>query len=266
MPSSDTTSTSRRRRRSAAEPGPVQLFRLFLAERRDPEPFYRALAARTVRELPFPISGVRILDLGSGRGHFTASLREHGADVVSVDLDADGLLHRVSGVPAPLIADARTLPFLDGMFGVVLCSNMLEHTPEPGAAISEMARILAPGGWLWLSWTTWYSPWGGHAISPFHYLGPRLGVRVSKRLFGEREVRNLPFEGLWPTHIGQVLRIVRATPELDLVDVRPRYYPSQRWIMKIPGLREVAAWNCLLLLRKRHDVGIVVESADPPPA
>ena len=44
--------------------------------------------------------------------------------------------------------------------------------------------------------------------------------------------------------------MVDERPGLRLVDALPRYYPSQRWIMKVPGLREVAAWNCVLVVEK----------------
>jgi hypothetical protein len=44
--------------------------------------------------------------------------------------------------------------------------------------------------------------------------------------------------------------MVRRRPGLRLLDARPRYYPSQRWLLKVPGLREVATWNCLLVLKR----------------
>jgi hypothetical protein len=35
---------------------------------------------------------------------------------------------------------------------------------------------------------------------------------------------------------------------LRLVRAVPRYYPSQRWILSVPGMREALAWNCLVVL------------------
>jgi hypothetical protein len=101
-----------------------------------------------------------------------------------------------------------------------------------------------------VSWTNWYSPWGGHAIAPFHYLGPRRGEVAYRRVLGEPRGPNLPFVNLWVTHIGSMLQVVRSRPGLTLIDAHPRYYPSQRWILRVPGLREVATWNCVLLLRR----------------
>ena len=225
-------------------------FRLFLRERRDPEPFHTAIAAQLVDSLRVPLAGTRVLDLGCGPGFYSRALAEKGATVVSSDIDATAL-HSAQISLRALIADGTRLPFADAVFGGVLCSNVLEHTPSPESIITEITRILQPGGWAWISWTNWYSPWGGHAITPLHYLGPRLGVRAWRALLGEPRGKNLPFTNLWPTYIGTILADVRHRPDVRLVDAMPRYYPSQRWILRVPGLREVATWNCVLVLEKR---------------
>ncbi len=97
---------------------------------------------------------------------------------------------------------------------------------------------MRPGGWIWLSWTNWYSPWGGHAIVPLQYLGPKRGLRTWRRLFGEPKGRNIPYVNLWPTYVGRVLAHVRARPGVSVVRAVPRYYPSQRWVLSVPVLRE----------------------------
>jgi SAM-dependent methyltransferase len=230
-------------------PSRSELLRLFLAEKHDPAPFYRALAERSVAELAFDVDGALVLDLGCGSGAFSRALDAAGARAVAVDVD----LAELAASPHPprrtAVADARRLPFPDAAFDGVVCSNVLEHTPAAAALFDEIERVLRPGGWAWVSWTNWYSPWGGHEIVPLHYLGPRLGLAVWRRLKGEPR-KNVPFVGLWPTYVGRTLAMVRARPGLRLLDALPRYYPSQRWIVKVPVLREVATWNCLLLLER----------------
>ncbi|MBW3641305.1 MAG: class I SAM-dependent methyltransferase [Actinobacteria bacterium] len=230
----------------------ARLFRLFLAEKHQPDPFYDALADRTIAGLQFPTEGALVLDAGSGPGHYSRALERAGARVIAVELLGDDLDRVVREGTTGLGADARRLPFSDAVFDGVFCSNMLEHTPDPAAVMAEIERVLRPGAWAWVSWTNWYSPWGGHEIVPLHYLGPRLGLAVWRRLKGEPR-KNVPFEGLWPTHVGRTLAMVRARRGLHLVAAVPRYYPSQRWILRIPVLREVATWNCLLLLRRVAD-------------
>jgi SAM-dependent methyltransferase len=226
-----------------------QMFKLFLAEKRDPVPFYEALAEQTVAGFPFELAGMRLLDLGCGPGHFSRALTAAGATVLSVDFDAVELK---SGPTGAVAADARRLPLGDGAVDGVFCSNMLEHAPETPAVFNEIARVLKRGGWAWVSWTNWYSPWGGHEITPFHYLGPRLGLAAYRSMKGEPR-KNVPGEGLFPVHIGPTLALLRRQQRLRLMDAYPRYYPSQRWIVRVPGVREVFTWNCVLLLERVAD-------------
>lgn len=229
-----------------------ELFRLFLKEKTDPEPFYTALAQRSISEFPFPVEGRRILDLGSGPGWYARALHERGADVVPVDMGDDDVdLARRGGLPV-VQGDALRTPFPAGVFDGVFCSNMLEHVPETRSVFDEIERVLRPGGWAWVSWTNWYSPWGGHEIVPFHYLGPDRGRQAYVRFFGEPRKNDI-YDALWPTSIAAVLDEVRHLPGLRLLDAVPRYYPSQRWILKVPGVREVFTWNCLLTFQ-RNDI------------
>ncbi len=225
------------------------LFRLFLTEKTDPLPFYEQLAARTIDEFPFELDGRMIVDLGCGPGHYTRAMRAAGATVLPIDLDPEEFAQPGGPPGGETIADASRLPVptsgLDGVF----CSNMLEHTPDTEAVLTELERVLRPGGWAWVSWTNWYSPWGGHEITPFHYLGPRLGLSAHRRLRGQPR-KNVPGEGLFPVHIGRTIAAVHRRPGLRLLDALPRYWPRQRWLMSVPGLREVAAWNCVLLMDK----------------
>ena len=235
------------RHRSERVATKTELFRLFLSEQLDPDEFYSKLADRTLSRFDLPLVGKVILDLGSGPGHYTAALSRAGATVVALDLNLSDIEQvGARGLPA-VHGDATRLPFIDGAFDGVFSSNLLEHVPDQSAVFDEIERVLRPGGWAWVSWTNWYSPWGGHLITPFHYLGPRLGSRVHERLKGP-PVRNRVFDGLWPAHIGPVLRDVRSRPALRLRRAMPRYYPSQRWILRVPGLREFVTWNCLLVI------------------
>jgi SAM-dependent methyltransferase len=229
------------------------LWRLWRREQQDPEPFYRYLAAEAVADLDRrhgPLRGQTIVDLGCGPGWYTRALREAGATVIPVDNDP-AELNLPGGPPAgALIADATALPLQDASVDGAFCSNLLEHTPESGPVIAEIERVLRPGGWGYISWTNWYSPWGGHDMSPYHYLGPRLGPRLYERRHGPP--RKNPYgAGLWPRHIGATLREVRARPGLAIERVEPRYWPQLRFVCRVPGLRELVTWNCVIRVRRR---------------
>jgi SAM-dependent methyltransferase len=115
--------------------------------------------------------------------------------------------------------------------------------------IAEIERVLRPGGWGYISWTNWYSPWGGHDMSPYHYLGLRLGPGLYERRHGPPR-NNRYGAGLWARHIGPTLRLVTAQAGLEIECVEPRYWPQLRFVCRIPGLRELVTWNCVIRVRR----------------
>lgn len=224
-----------------------ELWRLFRNEREDPEPFYSWLADELAADLERrhgPLAGRTVIDLGCGAGYYTAALRARGATVVAIDNDAGEL------PKGALVADAEALPLPAGAADGVVCSNLLEHTRDAEAVIREIERVLRPGGWAYLSWTNWYSPHGGHEMSPYHLLGPERGPRLYERLHGPPR-KNRYGEGLFPVHIGPTLAYVEERPGLRVTGAEPRYWPRLRFLMRIPGVREVACWNAVIHVERR---------------
>ena len=90
------------------------------------------------------------LDVGCGEGRFCRMLTSHGVDVVGVDptpaLIAAARRRDVSGVY--LEARAERLPFRNERFDLVISYLSLIDIPDIQAAVSEMARVLNPGGAL----------------------------------------------------------------------------------------------------------------------
>jgi SAM-dependent methyltransferase len=162
-----------------------------------------------------------------------------------------------------VIGRGQRLPFGDGSFDLVVSSNVLEHVADPWPLVDELARVCRPGGHVWLSWTNWLSPIGGHEITPFHYLGPRMGVRVYSAIWRRPPRWNRPGDTLFVTHIGGVLKRLRAG-SMDVLDVAPRYWPSLRALSRMPGIREFAMWNCVVLLRRPS--GLMDGRAEGAPA
>ena len=99
------------------------------------------------------VGGLRVLDLGCGAGQCGRWLVAAGARAVGLELSAAQLAHsRVldarSGVTLPVVqADASCLPFASGAFDLVCSSyGALPFVADASAALSEIARVLRPGG------------------------------------------------------------------------------------------------------------------------
>ena len=235
----------------------IRLFRLFLAEQSDPEKFYSALAADSVSQVAefTSLADRVVVDVGGGPGHFTREFQSRGASCVLVEPDSAELHARGDPPPNAVRGDGMRLPVADGAGDVCFSSNVLEHVPAPLAMLDEMIRVTRPGGVVCLAFTNWYSPWGGHEMSPWHYLGGRYAERRYTRRTG-KEPKHQVGTSLFPVHVGQMLQAVRSRPDVTVLAALPRYYP--RWcrgLVRVPGLREVATWNLLLIMRRSPDPG-----------
>ncbi|TKS54144.1 bifunctional 2-polyprenyl-6-hydroxyphenol methylase/3-demethylubiquinol 3-O-methyltransferase UbiG [Luteimonas yindakuii] len=105
-----------------------------------------------------PLAGARVLDVGCGGGLLSEALAGAGARVTAIDLAPElvrvAQLHaREAGLDidyrqqaVEVLADAEP-----GSFDAVTCMEMLEHVPDPGAILAACARLLKPGGRLFVS-------------------------------------------------------------------------------------------------------------------
>jgi SAM-dependent methyltransferase len=230
----------------------VRLFRLFLAEQSDPEKFYASLAEDAVRQVAEhgELDGRTVVDVGGGGGWFTAAFRARGAHCYLFEPDPGELHLRTAAPTGAVVADGYWLPVGAGRADVTFSSNVLEHVPDPLGLIEEMIRVTRPGGLVYVSFCNWYSPWGGHEMSPWHYLGARYAHRRYLRRH-RREPKHEVGVNLFRVHVGPVLRALRAWPDVEIVEARPRYYPRwSRFLVRVPGLREVATWNLMLIMRR----------------
>jgi SAM-dependent methyltransferase len=103
-----------------------------------------------------------LLDAGCGGGRHCFGAFDRGARVVGLDLDPEGLALARAGIRSrqhdltergdtphgggALQGNVFRLPFPDNRFDRVICSEVMEHVHDYGAAIRELTRVLRPGG------------------------------------------------------------------------------------------------------------------------
>lgn len=144
--------------------------------------------------------GEKVLEIGCGTGSDLLQFAKHGAQASAVDLTTKHVelaRGRVGDLAVVHEADARHLPFADESFDYIYSHGVLHHSDEPENIVSEMFRVLRPGGRfnvhvyaLWSHITLWgilrYGrKWKRHvenSEAPVHidlYTGRKL-----RRLFG----------------------------------------------------------------------------------
>lgn len=104
------------------------------------------------------LQGKRVLDVGCGGGILSESMYFKGADVKGIDLGEKALnvakLHQLESgakVDYQLVSVEALAEAQPASFDVVTCMEMLEHVPDPAAIVRACARLVKPGGSLFLS-------------------------------------------------------------------------------------------------------------------
>jgi glycosyltransferase involved in cell wall biosynthesis/SAM-dependent methyltransferase len=234
-----------------------KLFQDFRHEQDDPDRFYNALSQDSVAQIEqwVTLPDRTVVDVGGGPGYFRDEFHRRGATYVVVDPDPREIYARGGASGLTVFGDGMQLPLATASVDIAFSSNALEHVPRPEELADEMVRITKAAGLIYLSYTNWLSPNGGHETKPWHLIvgGQRAADRYARRV-GHRPKNDFG-QSLFPISVARMLRwadAVVASGEVEKVAVLPRYHPS--WaqpIIKIPGLREYACWNVLLVLRKR---------------
>jgi SAM-dependent methyltransferase len=215
--------------------------------------------ANSIRKLP---AGARLLDAGAGE--LRNRVHCEGIDYVSQDFSVyrGGEHEGISGRSwdagqVDLVSDIASIPAPDASFDAVLCSEVLEHVPEPTRALAEFSRLLKPGGSLILT-----APFSSNVhMAPYHFATgfsrywyehhlPALGFQILElspngdwfsllrqelsRLGGLERQRG---SWMWP------LAYVYAALGLLYFRLRPRH--------SAPDIA-CFGWHCLAVKEQRH--------------
>ncbi len=119
------------------------------------------------------IAGKTVVDYGCGTGGDAfALLRRGAAHVIGVDVREWIIGQARENAQAAGLADRCTFLLGRDTQGVqadaITCTDVMEHVDDPDEALRDMARMLKPGGTVYISFCSpWYHPRGGHLFSVF---------------------------------------------------------------------------------------------------
>ena len=141
--------------------------------------------------------GDRLLDLGCGGGRHAYEAMRRGAVVTALDADPgevkevatlmellntdDDATATSGGKGTAGVGDALALPFPDSVFDRVIAAEVLEHIPNDRAAMSELARVLRPGGTMAVTVPRWWPELINWALSDDYHETPGGHVRIYRR-------------------------------------------------------------------------------------
>jgi SAM-dependent methyltransferase len=150
--------------------------------------YLRAFVERAGASIP---AGSRVLDAGAGDCRYAPAFAH--AFYESADfLQVEGKVY----ADVTYVCDLSELPVEDARFDIVLCTQVLEHVPDPVAVLTELHRVLRPGGTLWISCPFFYE----EHEAPFDFFRyTRFGLRRALEQGGFSDVQVEWLEGYFGT-------------------------------------------------------------------
>ena len=186
-------------------------------------------SSRRVRDLletlqPIP-PDARVIEVGSGaHGLIFYFGSTHGVGVDPLAVSYGSLFPRWQRCAQTIAAVGESLPFHDHSFDVVLCDNVVDHAESPSKIVSELVRILAPGGLLYFTVNIHHPV---YAIAAGVHSGWRaVGVPYEVGPFADHTTHLTPdaAENLFH-HLP--LEILSAKSNVDEARARARQHPAR---------------------------------------
>ena len=160
------------------------------------QPEAESVLGSVARFRPIPPRAM-ILDVGSGVGGFVVACRELGYRAFGVEPDRIGAGARVTSIQIAarrvssnvfISAVGEALPFPDGTFDLVTLNQVVEHVPDQLAVLREAARVLRPGGVLYVACPNYLRFYEPHYKIFWLPLMPKILGRLYLRVRGRNPV------------------------------------------------------------------------------
>lgn len=145
----------------------------FLAPKlRKPNYLERKYILDSLSEMAVHLKPGKVLDVGCGIKPYESILRPPDSEYIGIDYEITAETKGRPWSKADVFADCVCMPFVDGEFDSVICTQVLEHVCEPKILLKEMNRVLKPGGVLLISVPMF---WGHHEEPHDYYRYTRYG-------------------------------------------------------------------------------------------
>jgi len=135
------------------------------------------------------IKKLTLLDVGSSTGIIDYILADKFNKVVGIDIDIDAIDYaKRSFIKKNLefkLDDAMGLSLKKEVFDVVICAQIYEHVPSPQKLLSEIYRVLKPGGVCYFAAINKLWPWEPHYNLPFLSWVPKNIAHIYVQIFGK---------------------------------------------------------------------------------
>lgn len=206
---------------------------------------------------PASPAALRVLDLSCGDGDILAALAAKGFHVEGSHFREDDYIFRN---PSPLLKTitvhkgidlTRPLPFPDGAYDIVLATEVLEHLPSFTGIVSEIGRILKPGGRFI------YSTPNLHRLAN----RTRFFLTGTHDLCGARLGWHIPPEDLYSTHFSPVyFPVFHTLLHHRGMQVEHLYFSSVTFwdaalLPLYPLLAAATAWEILHFIKRSNEGG-----------
>lgn len=210
------------------------------------------------------IASLDILDVGASLGVIDNHLAQYFHSVTGIDIDERAIAHATTTYReqenlAFSIGDAMDIPYEGSQFDIVVCSQVYEHVPNAEHMMSEIFRVLKPGGICYFAAGNRLSIHEPHYHLPFLSIIPRPLAHAYIRLSGKAPYyyeKHLSYWGLRalakrfeiidytlkalenPTQFGVDYMVSSGSPKQKLACVLMRFFPwltpGYLWLLRKP--------------------------------
>ena len=193
-----------------------------------------------------PLDQLSVMDIGCGNGGIAATLAPHFDSTIGMDVESwphwVDFKERHKNLNF-INMSAENISIDDASMDVIICNQVYEHVPNPKKLISEIERLLKPGGYCYFAGPNLLFPIEPHVFWPFVHWFPRdFAIRFMKRL-GSTAILDAYSADYWT--LKRWLHKFVVYNALPYVLKNPRRYNRSSCIWNLASLAPISIYEFL---------------------